>query len=108
MTAFTAAGARSLAGSEAHLQLAVGNEGRLRLRGERFTVVEDFPVQIRINLEPIEDGTQVMVLQSDPFGMVAGTELRAKYEIAMKRWARHARAALGAPVEPIETGRPES
>ena len=97
MAAFSAAGARSGGESETDLDLAVGNEGRLRLRGETFTVIEDFPVHIRIALEPIDGGTRVLVRQSDGFGEVVRADLHPKYDLAMKHWASHARAALLRP-----------
>jgi hypothetical protein len=104
LAAFTAAGARSSGGSEPELDLAVGNEGRVRLRGEMFTVVEDFPVHIRIALEPIDGGTQVLVTQSDTFDDDVRSDLHAKYDLAMQHWASHARAALGAPGQQHRSG----
>ena len=97
MAAFTAAGARSVGGSRSDLELSVGNEGRLRLRGEMFTVLEDFPLHIRITLEPIDGGTRVLVRQTDTFADVVRADLHTKYELAMKHWAGQARAALAAP-----------
>jgi len=104
MAAFTAAGARSLGDSQRELDLAVGNEGRLRLRGEMFTVIEDFPVHIRIALEPVDGGTQVLIRQTDTFDDDVRTDLLAKYELAMKHWAGQARAALSAPRAPVQAG----
>ncbi len=92
--AFRAAGARDCGGTDTDLELEVGNEGRLRLRGQEFTVMEDFPVHIRIALEPVDGGTQVRVRQVDPFEATARPDLHAKYQMAMRHWSGHARAAL--------------
>jgi hypothetical protein len=96
MSAFTAAGARPCGASESDLDLVVGNEGRLRLRGEQHTDLEDFPVRIQIALAASDTGTKVLVEQADAFDGVVRPELHARYELAMQHWAGRARAALAA------------
>ena len=97
VASFVAVGARTLTGPGPDLDLEVGNEGRLRLRGASFTVIEDLPLSIRIALEASRGGTVVRVHQCDPFDDELSTDLRSKYQLAMTHWAQRARAALAGP-----------